>query len=69
MTKIRCTNCESIGHVKVYCVYPVLIGTRGDDPLREILRRIVTDDHGVEFTDAGVWITDELLEEVKEAVR
>lgn len=22
MTKIRCTNCESIGHVEAYCVYP-----------------------------------------------
>lgn len=22
MTKIRCTNCESIGHVETHCVYP-----------------------------------------------
>ncbi|MBB0998285.1 hypothetical protein G6024_14525 [Dietzia maris] len=22
MTKIRCTNCESIGHLEHWCVYP-----------------------------------------------
>ena len=38
-----------------------------DDKLRDICEEMVVRDVGVEYTDGGVWVTDETITKIKEA--